>query len=93
MSKSELLPVAVIDIGSNSVRLMTVFSGKKIKKLSTTRLGEGLYKSGVIREDALIRTVKRGGRFYNEAKSLNIKYLRFCRPRRRQKRKKSGAVS
>ena len=75
MSKSELLPVAVIDIGSNSVRLMTVFSGKKIKKLSTTRLGEGLYKSGVIREDALIRTVNAVVDFYNEAKSLNIKNI------------------
>ena len=72
MNNRELLPVAAIDIGSNSVRLMVVTENGKTKKLSTTRLGEGLYRSGLIRGDALTRTVNAVVDFYNEAKSLNI---------------------
>lgn len=72
MSKRGLLPVAVIDIGSNSVRLMTVTKTGKTKKLSTTRLGEGLYRSGVIGKEPLTRTVSAVVDFYNEAKNLNI---------------------
>lgn len=72
MSKRELLPVAVIDIGSNSVRLMTVTERGKTKKLSTTRLGEGLYRSGSIGKEALARTVSAVVDFYNEAKRGGI---------------------
>lgn len=72
MNSDKLLPAAVIDVGSNSVRLMIVDKGIKRKKLSTTRLGEGLYSSGVIREEPLIRTVNAVVDFYNEAKSLNV---------------------
>ena len=48
---------AVIDIGSNSVRLMFVADGKVLyKTLNTTRLGEGLASCAVLRSEALERT-------------------------------------
>lgn len=48
----------VVDIGSNSVRAI-LYSGGKIlyKNVVTTRLGEGLAKTGVICKEALERTV------------------------------------
>ena len=48
---------AVIDIGSNSVRLMLVANGKVLyKRLNTTRLGENLAKTGRLQIDAIERT-------------------------------------
>lgn len=47
----------VIDVGSNSVRSMLVSNDKTIyKETFTTRLGEGLYKTGLISEENKIRT-------------------------------------
>lgn len=47
----------VIDVGSNSVRAMLVAEDKTIyKETFTTRLGEGLYKTGRISEESKIRT-------------------------------------
>ena len=48
---------AVIDIGSNSVRLMLWANGTLYKKVITTRLAQGLAASGVICEEASARTV------------------------------------
>ncbi len=49
---------AVIDIGSNSVRLMTIANGKVLyKTIQTTRLGEGLAFSPKLRREAIERTV------------------------------------
>jgi len=51
------MKIAVIDIGSNSVRLMLWADGKTLyKRLITTRLGQGLAQSGRLSEDAIIRT-------------------------------------
>ena len=48
---------AVIDIGSNSVRLMLVADGKVLyKTLNTTRLGEGLASSSRLNSEAVART-------------------------------------
>lgn len=48
----------VIDVGSNSVRSMLVVDDKTVyKETFTTRLGEGLYKTGLISEESKIRTV------------------------------------
>lgn len=48
---------AVIDVGSNSVRLMMLADGKVLyKTLSTTRLGEGLAQTSRINETAMNRT-------------------------------------
>ena len=60
--------IAVIDIGSNSVRLMVVADGKVLyKTLEITRLGEGLAVSGVLSPQALERTAATVARFYNQA--------------------------
>ena len=61
---------AVIDIGSNSVRLMLVADGKVLyKALNTTRLGEGLAASTRLNADALERTAQAVSAFYARAKN------------------------
>ena len=74
---------SVIDIGSNSVRLLLWADGKTLyKKLCTTRLGEGLSKSGVLTGEAITRTANAVARFCEEAKQRGRNaYLRL-RPRR-----------
>ena len=48
---------AIIDIGSNSVRLMLTADGKVLyKTLNTTRLGEGLAASSRLKPEAIART-------------------------------------
>ena len=60
---------AVIDIGSNSVRLMFVADGKVLyKTLKTTRLGEGLAVSPYLREEAMARTALAVADFFYRAK-------------------------
>lgn len=50
---------AVIDVGSNSVRLMFVAGGKVLyKTLETTRLGEGLAFSSRLKDEAMRRTAE-----------------------------------
>ena len=59
---------AVIDVGSNSVRLMFVADGKVLyKALNTTRLGEGLASSSVLKEEAITRSVNAVVDFYDKA--------------------------
>ena len=61
---------AVIDVGSNSVRLLFVADGKVLYKvLQTTRLGEGLAQSGVLNAVAIERTARALAFFYEKAKS------------------------
>lgn len=60
---------AVIDIGSNSVRLMQVADGKVLyKRLTTTRLGEGIAFSSNLKEEAISRTAMAVQAFYLQAK-------------------------
>lgn len=60
--------IAVIDIGSNSVRLMTWADGKTLyKRLSTTRLGEGIAHSSVLRKDAILRTAEAVAQYCRDA--------------------------
>ena len=60
---------AVIDVGSNSVRLMFVADGKVLyKALNTTRLGEGLASSTTLKEEAVARSVNAVIAFYDKAK-------------------------
>ena len=56
---------AVIDIGSNSVRLMLWADGTLYKKLFTTRLAAGM-RDGVLQEDAMRRTAEAIAVFYRE---------------------------
>ncbi|MBO5479639.1 MAG: hypothetical protein J6A63_00410 [Clostridia bacterium] len=59
---------AVIDIGSNSVRLMFVADGKVLyKRLQTTRLGEGLAFSGELGQDPISRSVAAVACFHGQA--------------------------
>ncbi len=61
---------AVIDIGSNSVRLMFVADGKVLyKRLETTRLGEGLATRPILKTEAIKRTATAVAKFYALAKS------------------------
>ena len=60
---------AVIDIGSNSVRLMFVADGKVLyKALNTTRLGEGLAEKPLLKPEAIERSAKAVCDFYKQAK-------------------------
>lgn len=60
---------AVMDIGSNSVRLMLVANGKVLyKSLNTTRLGEGLASSSRLKAEAIERTANAVHAFYQTAK-------------------------
>lgn len=60
---------AVIDIGSNSVRLMLVANGKVLyKHLKTTRLGEGLASSARLKAEAIERTANAVYAFCQTAK-------------------------
>ena len=61
---------AVIDIGSNSVRLMSVADGKVLyKTLNTTRLGEGLASGTRLKTEAIERSAKAVATFYERAKN------------------------
>ena len=60
---------AVIDVGSNSVRLMLVADGKVLyKRLNTTRLGEGLAQAPYLKEEAAERSAVAVSQFYAQAK-------------------------
>ena len=53
------MKIAVIDVGSNSVRLLMWADGKTLyKRLCTTRLGEGLNASPYLKEEACSRTAQ-----------------------------------
>ena len=61
---------AVIDIGSNSVRLMFVADGKVLyKTLNTTRLGEGLADKPLLKQEAIERSAVAVASFYEKAKN------------------------
>lgn len=61
---------AVIDIGSNSVRLMFVANGKVLyKRLNTTRLGEGLAQTGRLKAAAVARSATAVADFYAQAQA------------------------
>ena len=50
--------IAVVDVGSNSVRLMLLADGKILyKRTAITRLGEGLSTSGRLQPSAIDRTI------------------------------------
>ena len=59
---------AVIDIGSNSVRLMFVADGQVLYKgLQTTRLGEGIAEKPVLKPAAIERSARAVELFYEKA--------------------------
>lgn len=61
---------AVIDIGSNSVRLLFVADGKVLyKHLKSTRLGEGLATSKILKKEAIARSALAVESFFKQAKN------------------------
>ena len=70
---------AVIDIGSNSVRLMLWADGKTLyKKLLTTRLGAGFDKSGVLSERAMLATQNAVTSFCEEGRAAGAEVYAFA---------------
>ena len=52
------MAVAAIDIGTNSVRILVQADGRDLERRAVvTRLGEGVGHSGVLRADAIERTL------------------------------------
>ena len=63
------MKIGIIDIGSNSVRLGMLADGKTLfKKLETTRLAEGLSKSGKLSQKSIERTASAVEQFFAEAR-------------------------
>ena len=59
---------AVIDIGSNSVRLMFVADGKVLyKTIRVTRLGEGIAQAPILKEEAIERSAQAVAAFKQQA--------------------------
>lgn len=70
---------AIIDIGSNSVRLMLWAGGKILSKsLKTTRLGENLALLGALSEDAIERTAHAVEEFAESARSRGAQVFAFA---------------
>lgn len=68
--------IAVIDIGSNSVRLMVMTNGKTLyKSVNTTRLGEGIFNSDFLISAAISRTAEAVAAFYNEAAAVGAEKI------------------
>ena len=69
---------AVIDIGSNSVRLMLWADGPLYKRVVTTRLAEGLSASGVLSDEACSRTVAAIGGLCREGREAGARIAAFA---------------
>lgn len=71
--------IAIIDIGSNSVRLMLWADGKVFyKRVNTTRLGEGLAQTSMLSPDAISRTAHAVAQFYEEGRRRNAAVYAFA---------------
>ena len=76
---------AVIDIGSNSVRLMMMADGKVLyKTLNTTRLGEGIASSPFLKDEAISRTASAVADFFSRAKREGVEIAVFAAEREDQ---------
>lgn len=60
---------SVIDIGSTSVRLLLSDKGKNTKYINTTKLAEGMMKSGCLSADAIERTAQAVSEFCKTAEN------------------------
>lgn len=79
MVHSLTMKTAIIDIGSNSVRLMLWADGKSLyKKVNTTRLGEGLARTGSLLPDAIERTARAVAAYCEEGKAAGASVYAFA---------------
>lgn len=70
------MKISVIDVGSNSVRLALFADGKTLyKRLSSTRLGEGLAVTGKLSDAAIERTARAVADFAAEAADENATHV------------------
>ncbi len=69
---------AVIDIGSNSVRLMLWANGTLYKKVCTTRLGEGLSRTASLSDASMERTALAVADFCEEGRREGARILAFA---------------
>ncbi len=70
---------AVIDIGSNSVRLMLRADGKTLyKKVCTTRLGEGIARAPFLNGSAMERTARAVEEFAEEGRAQGASVFAFA---------------
>lgn len=69
-----MIKYGVIDIGSNSVRLMISDGGNNVKKyVKSTRLAEGMGTANLLNINSVERTVSAVSFFVDKAKSENVK--------------------
>ena len=70
---------AVIDIGSNSVRMAVIADGKTLfKESETTRLSKNLHTAGVLEEESMIRTAEAVADFKNKAEREGCEVYAFA---------------
>ena len=73
------MKIAILDIGSNSVRLMLWADGKSLyKKVNTTRLGEGLANTGMLSPAAIERTALAVKAFAEEGSAAGASVYAFA---------------
>ena len=77
-SLNTVMKYAVIDIGSNSVRLMLWADGTLYKKVCTTRLAEGLSARGLLCDAAMDRTARAVSEFYREGVREGARVVAFA---------------
>ena len=76
MKNNLAYPLAILDVGSNSVRLMKVDeNGNRNKVTVSTRLGEGLSFSKYLKQEAIMRTVDACVRLYYEGVKFGAKQI------------------
>lgn len=75
---------AGIDIGTNTVRLIVVdFADGKIQRIiyqnrAVTRLGEGFINSGILKPEAIKRTINAVVQFYGDALTYGAQKIKCC---------------
>lgn len=69
---------AVIDIGSNSVRLLLLREGRNEKFVATTQLSAGLSENGALSEESMRRTAEAVARFAARAGELRCGLFVFA---------------
>ena len=73
------MKTSVIDIGSNSVRLLLWADGKTLyKRLISTRLGEGIAFSARLNAEAIERTARAVALFFDEGKKEGANVFAFA---------------
>ncbi len=77
--KNSTMSYAIIDIGSNSVRLMLWADGKTLyKRLETTRLGASLQRTNRLSDEAMAATVRAVCSFCAEGRAAGAEVFAFA---------------